>query len=264
MILIIEKASTKTGAFNVEYKTENKTCEKHGDYEGRYYRISDKWIGGHCMTCTEDENKAKEDREERVKHLERRRKTEQTLQRALIPKRFTSKSLENFTAETESQKKAKSICEWYVSSFDDRLKAGTSLLFCGNVGTGKTHLSTAIANSVIESGHSALFSTLGDIIAQVKSTYSKDNSQTERDVVRSFVFPDLLIIDEVGVQDGSETDKKIVFEIINKRYEDVKPTIVLTNLSPSMLKEGLGERILDRLREGGGKMISFDWKSSRV
>ena len=50
-------------------------------------------------------------------------------------------------------------------------------------------------------------------------------------MVAGFIRPDLLILDEVGVQFGSETEKMILFEIINGRYEQLKPTIVISNLA---------------------------------
>ena len=55
----------------------------------------------------------------------------------------------------------------------------------------------------------------------------------------------------------------MMFEIINKRYEQVKPTIVVSNLLGNDLKAFISERVLDRLRQGGGKLIQFDWQSYR-
>ena len=81
-------------------------------------------------------------------------------------------------------------------------------------------------------------------------------------MVAGFIRPDLLILDEVGVQFGSETEKMILFEIINGRYEQLKPTIVISNLADA-LTDYLGERVVDRLREGGGRMLIFDWPSYR-
>ena len=71
-------------------------------------------------------------------------------------------------------------------------------------------------------------------------------------MVASFIRPDLLILDEVGVQFGSETEKMILFEIINGRYEQLKPTIVINSNLRRALTDYLGERVVDRLREGGG------------
>src|SRR5690606_23131134 len=100
-------------------------------------------------------------------------------------------------------------------------------------------------------------------IRAVKDTYRRDSTQTEAEAIASFVTPDLLILDEVGVQFGSDTEKLILFEIINGRYESMKPTIVISNLAIGELEAYLGERAFDRLREGGGKAVVFDWPSYR-
>ena len=194
---------------------------------------------------------------------EDRKRLEKAFEQAMIPRRFQTRSLDNFIVENEGQAKAKKTCQWYIDTWQERKEAGSCLLFTGNVGTGKTHLSTAIANALIAFGCTALFTTVSDIMRTIKATYDKDSEQSERQAIKSFVIPDLLIIDEISVNQNSEHEKRLMFEVINKRYEEVKPTIVLTNLPPELLKENLGDRILDRLREGGGKMVSFNWSSSR-
>ena len=73
--------------------------------------------------------------------------------------------------------------------------------------------------------------------------------------------PDLLILDEVGVQFGSDFEKQILFDVLNERYEKLKPSILLSNIPGDQLADYLGERVTDRLRENGGKMIGFDWDS---
>ena len=80
---------------------------------------------------------------------------------------------------------------------------------------------------------------------------------------------DLLVLDEVGVQFDSDSEKLIMFDVINGRYNDLKSTIVISNYpitakgkSPSVASV-LGERNMDRLRENGGKLVTFDWESHR-
>ncbi len=77
------------------------------------------------------------------------------------------------------------------------------------------------------------------------------------------LFPDLLILDEVGVQFGSDTEKLILFDVLNERYERRRPTILMTNLTLEEVADFLGDRIIDRLREDGGEFIPFDWESHR-
>ncbi|KAA6208087.1 ATP-binding protein, partial [Avibacterium paragallinarum] len=42
-----------------------------------------------------------------------------------------------------------------------------------------------------------------------------------------------------------------------------KPTILISNLSEDELSRYVGERIIDRMREGKGAVINFDWESYR-
>ena len=97
----------------------------------------------------------------------------------------------------------------------------------------------------------------------MKRSYDRTSSGTEDDAIAELVKPRLLILDEVGADYGTEHSKTILFDIINKRYENIKPTIVLTNLDAAALREYFGERIVDRLREGGGKLVTFTWVSHR-
>lgn len=181
-----------------------------------------------------------------------------------IPPRFKDRDFRNYRADTEGQKKALLVAEKYATSFDERLRHGGGLVLCGKPGTGKTHLSAAIANHVIRQfGRSVLFTTVMRSVRRVKDTYSRTSQKTEAEVVAEFVLPDLLILDEIGVQFGSETEKLIMFDILNGRYEQVKPTILLSNLTESELADYIGTRTLDRMKEGGGLVLAFDWDSYR-
>ncbi|NHX33749.1 ATP-binding protein, partial [Escherichia coli] len=82
-------------------------------------------------------------------------------------------------------------------------------------------------------------------------------------VIRIYTNPDLLIIDEVGVQFGSEAEKLILFEIINTRYERMKPTILISNQTREELGAFIGERVIDRMSDGGGCTLAFTWDSYR-
>ena len=82
-------------------------------------------------------------------------------------------------------------------------------------------------------------------------------------MLSAFTECDLLIIDEVGVQRGTDYEKDIMFDVINDRYENLRPTIILSNLSVEETKAHLGERVFDRLRENGGKAFLLNWNSYR-
>jgi DNA replication protein DnaC len=73
---------------------------------------------------------------------------------------------------------------------------------------------------------------------------------------------DLLILDEVGMQYGSEGEQVILTDVIDQRYRDMLPIIILTNQDRKGLAEYLGHRAFDRLRDCG-LWESLDWESYR-
>ena len=55
----------------------------------------------------------------------------------------------------------------------------------------------------------------------------------------------------------------MLFDVLNERYEKLKPSILLSNIPSEQLSDYLGERVTDRLRENKGRMIGFNWDSYR-
>jgi DNA replication protein DnaC len=108
-----------------------------------------------------------------------------------------------------------------------------------------------------------MFATVMRAIRSVKDTWSKEAEKTETEAIAMLTAPDLLILDEVGVQFGSETEKLILFDVLNERYEKRLPTLLLSNLDLGGVRTYLGERVFDRLREDGGEVVIFDWQSHR-
>lgn len=231
-----------------------KVCDKHGPYtEIAYNKFTQS-----CRGCYEE--KLKE--EDRLKQeRDAQEIIERRIYRAGIPLRFSDRRLDTFIATEAGQQRALATSRAFVDGY--KRQSGQSLIFCGGVGAGKTHLSVGIAHDLILKGVECRFLSVIGAIRSVKETYSRGSEITERQALDNLINPDLLILDEVGVQFGSEAEKMILFEIINGRYENMKSTIVISNLALEPLKEYLGDRVVDRLREGGGKMVVFDWDSYR-
>ena len=239
-------------------KTDN--CAEHGDFESKSYRHGF-WTG--CPACAavrKAAEAAQEDAKAKAAEVER---WQRRLGMAGVPERFRDRRIETFIAITDAQRKAWAFATTYASSFGDVMDTGRGALFVGKPGTGKTHLAVGIAIEVMENGGTALFTTTMRAIRRVKDTWGRESQETETEAIQALVFPDLLILDEVGVQFGSDTEKLILFDVLNERYEKRKPTILLSNLPASEVKEYLGERIFDRMREDGGQVVVFDWASHR-
>lgn len=180
-----------------------------------------------------------------------------------IPPRFKDCSFDNYLPTNDGAKRALSYAARYAEKWLDRFSRGGGLVFCGKPGTGKNHLACAIANSVIEQHQAkAMISTALRIARDVKSSWGS-GGKSEAQALKNYTDKDLLIIDEIGVQFGSDAEKIILFEIINTRYEQMKPTILISNLSAPELANYIGERVLDRMMEGQGAIVAFDWDSYR-
>lgn len=240
-------------------KTATSLCSRpeHGEYTSyKVGRQDDNWSG--CPMCAEEieQLKVAEEREQFKAAI-----AQQRIGDAAIPVRFASKTLDTFVADTEQRKRALTTAQQFVDRFNDA--CGMSLILLGKPGTGKTHIACGIGHALMAKHRSVMFTTTYKAILRVKETWGKGSGETETQVVRRFVDPDLLIIDEVGVQFGSETEKQILFNLINERYENVKSTIAISNLNIDDVKLYLGERIMDRFREGGGKAVMFNWGTYR-
>lgn len=235
-------------------------CEKHGDF------TAENWLGGiwtGCPTCEAEEKQAEEAKAEAERRERELFRWRGLIGAAGIPERFREKSLDTFVAETPEQQRALRSAVRYANEFDDALRSGRSLMFLGKPGTGKTHLAAGIALQLMRENRRVLFTTVLRAVRRVKDTWVKGCNKSESDVIRELVMPDLLILDEVGVQFGSDFERNILFDLLNERYEACKPTLILSNLSLDEVGDFLGERIMDRLRENGGRAVLFSWESHR-
>ena len=247
---------------STELPRRTANCADHGEYQAINYLGS---IWSKCPACVETERATRERKEREAQDAARIQRWAATLGHAQIPERFMDRTLDSYRATTPEQKHALRFARSFAENFPDALKTGRNALFVGTPGTGKTHLAVGIALHVMQSGqHSALFTTVLRAIRRVKDTWSRAHAkESEGQAVAALVFPDLLILDELGVQYGSEAEKTILFDILNDRYEQRKPTIFLSNLELDEVQAYLGQRVFSRLREDGGEYVPFKWEDYR-
>lgn len=236
-------------------------CKEHGPFTSKCY-FGNVWTN--CPECL-GEQRMKEQDELQAKLLEEEKlKWIKKVGDACIPERFKERTLKNYVATTPQQQAALNFAKQYANTFEQALETGRSAMFIGQPGTGKTHLAVGIALRIMHRGKRiAYFTTVRKAINRVKATWVRGSTETELDVIKSLATPDLLILDEVGVQFGSDAEKFILFDIINERYERKRPTLLLSNLTKPEVEEYLGERIVDRLKEGDGQFVVFNWESYR-
>lgn len=255
------------GGLATVLKSEQRTCAAHGPYTDNLMGLGKSrpaaWVG--CQKCMDEKREADiRASQEELMRDNAKRSIELRVGRACIPPRFADRTLSGYRAVTAEQKRALRVCGDYAENFLAHAKQGRCLLLLGNVGTGKTHLAAAIGNHVMrEFGMAALYVTASSVIRHVKASFDRDSDHTEAQAYQLFQAPDLLILDEVGVQNSTEFERTVMFELINGRYEAMKPTVLISNRGKDDLPNYLGDRVMDRLRENGGKLVVFDWDSER-
>lgn len=233
------------------------TCETHGDFVSRHI-FGSRW--SRCPECqrqvADEQTKAEQERDA----AEKRARLDAWLGRSAIPVRFIGRTFESFKASTPEQVRALTVLRDYAEGFDAAAKRGQGLILTGKPGTGKSHLAASVLQ--VLSGKPVMYATCMDLIRMVRETWRKDSDRSERQVLTQLGGLDLLVIDEMGVQYGTDGEQTILFDVLDLRYRNVKPTILLTNQDLQGLKGFLGDRSYDRLKETC-RHVSFDWDSYR-
>lgn len=251
-----------------EYKTEQytDTCHAHGEFIGEqvYYPILKKPVRKGCPMCFEEARlkRLAEEAAEAQKKREAAERADQHRKRLSgVPLRFDGKTLDNFRVESDKHELALAAARRLVFAIQDG-KEAPNLIFLGKPGTGKSHLCCGIVSALYRT-HTVRRIDLPDLIREIRSTWSRKSERTEDEVLDFYGAADLLIIEEVGTGAGTDDERARVFQVINRRYEAMLPTVVVSNLSFDELQHEMGERVIDRLREGDRALVSFDWKSAR-
>lgn len=236
-------------------------CSKHGEYMCMTYRFMNKEHQDPCKKCAEEAAQARADEEVRRAKEREQRKFEELMRRLGISLRHCHKDFSNYSADTEEKTTALNQCRSFVDDVIAAKDVG-GMLMIGKPGTGKTHLSCSILKALAEKEIFGRRQNLRDIFLAVKETYSKTD-MTERQIINKYGDEYVLIIDEVGAFSMSEREREILTAIIDRRYENLVYTVIVSNLNIEELKLEMGARNMDRLREDGGRLVKFTWESAR-
>ena len=190
----------------------------------------------------ETERQEASKRAERVRQEAQEKLFEQKRQwqcRGITPRYFEA-TWENWIADTPEQKKA---VETIKQAWNK------NLFINGKNGTGKTHLAMCLAKE------GAVYCLLPELFRLVR-----ENLDDEQKTINNFGSCKLLILDEVGRQKGTDFERNLLFEIIDKRWNNMLPTTMIGNLSSKEFSDLCGTAILDRLRP---EIVNFTWGSKR-
>lgn len=154
---------------------------------------------------------------------------------------------------------------WGAKFKELQMKLGTGRLLAliGTRGNGKTQLAVALGLDQIRTHlKAARFTTATAFFMAIKSTYKPTATDDEAEIIREFAKPPLLLIDEIGKRGGSEWENNLLFELLNRRYNDEKDTILIDNRTVQEFTETIGPSLASRMNEGGG-VVHCDWETFR-
>ena len=146
---------------------------------------------------------------------------------AEIPKRFVKANIKQFEDSVVK------VCDRFIKA-----EGWRSLLVVGPIGTGKTHLACGIANEYCSISN-ALYTTAYKMSQRIMSDGNADHFQK---------YP-MLIIDEVTRSFDSRAEQNRFFDLINHRYENEMPVVIIGNRNDDEIREAVGEPVWDRLSE---------------
>jgi DNA replication protein DnaC len=141
--------------------------------------------------------------------------------------------------------------------FADRVATGAevdSLLLMGDVGRGKTFLSSAVSNVVVAAKKPVVYFTFAEFL-DLARLHRFDDDEEYKEGIQRLLDSDLIVLDDLGAEKVTEFVAQELFTIINHRMNRRLPMVVSTNLTPGELEDCYGPRIASRLLNGFDAMV---------
>lgn len=241
------KALAESAGF--KYLEIEGVCPKHGEY--KFFAVCDqngRPLGddNHCPECLAEEVDAKRraDTQAAIAECEARAKAviDDGSSTSDIPRLYARHSFNNFNAVSAAQKRAYALSRgWAVQMYHGEDEKPWLAIY-GTVGTGKTHLAVSAFRALASKHANGHYTTAAEIVRRIMESWNPGAKPSTSQLIDAYARMDMLLIDELGRTKGvPEKAEQVLFEIVEKRYRDMKPTIFVTNC---------GEHELDRVIDG--------------
>ena len=180
---------------------------------------------------------------EQQKILESKRLEKYQSEESGVNRKFWNSSIKDFHADSENEKNILKVVSDFIADVKNK-NCNKFLLMFGTFGTGKTLLGSSI---IRECG--GYYTTSFKMCIEYESSSDFRAKKSKLEVYDFYCNVPVLVIDEFGASDKKATEKELIANIIDQRYENNLPTVLISNLTKQQIVEILGRRIFDRLTE---------------
>ncbi len=153
------------------------------------------------------------------------------------------------------------LCKEYVINFNPN--SSQNLLFLGEPGLGKTHLTMAIVSGVVEKGYFPVYGSSENLFSIIeKEKFDGINKGSYEQMLNC----DLLVIDDLGTEFATAFTKSVLYNLLNTRLLTKKPIIINTNLSLREIEEIYTPRIVSRIigNFNANKFLGQDIRQQKI
>lgn len=162
------------------------------------------------------------------------------------------KSFKNFETWNKKSKEMKDKATNYYMRFNNiKSERRNSIMFCGNPGSGKTHMALALANNFLKkNGIRVVYMPYRDIVTKLKQNMIDE--EYYKKTLGKYQTAEILLIDDLFKGKINETDINIMFELINHRYLNRLPMIISTEFTVEKLlsfDEAIGSRLYEMSKD---------------
>ena len=137
-----------------------------------------------------------------------------------------------------------------------QLQSQLGIYIYGEVGAGKTLFACYLLEQVmreefLHDGFNSVrykFITVPELLLEIRDSFSEKSNRLEKEIVETYSDVEYLILDDLGVEKVTDWSMQTLYLIVNRRYEQLKPTIVTSNYSLNELSDRMQDkRIASRL-----------------
>jgi DNA replication protein DnaC len=127
-------------------------------------------------------------------------------------------------------------------------------------GNGKTQFGVEVLRESAQQLRTGLFTSATAFFMDIKAAYKDKNTDAEKDVIARYCKPQTLIIDEMSKRGETEWENRLLFHLINERYNEDLDTLMMANQDKDEFIESIGPAMTRRLNETGG-LIECKWSA---